>query len=373
MIVECRGTAQEMGRAQGAACREVLARLRDIAFDLIPSELARKPAARTVLRSVHAVAATYARRSIGRDLATHYPLQRERLAGIAEGAGISERALFIGPFVEAVLDSTSYVMPGACTAIGLTGARTASGAPLIAKNFDYPAVAADVNMVRVSRPTDGRAASIELTAAPLPGSHEGVNEHGLAVAYNYGHFQGRASARVTITNLVQELLEECRTVAEAIERVQRRPRTGSAILMLADAAGDVASVEVSPDDIAIRRGEALVHANHAVTPAMSARDIPHEACYSRWNPVEIRGRRVHESSEARHARAEAIVADADVVSVSDLRAALSDHDGGPGDLSLCRHGPYYATTAAVILDPKRRSVDVVLGSPCEGGWTTIQL
>jgi hypothetical protein len=373
MVIECAGDARAMGVAQGQACAAVIARLPELVLGLIPSPLARSAAARALVGPVHAAVAAGARRLMARDLAAHYPLQRARLAGIAEGAGVAERQLFVGPAVEAVLDSVSYTTPGACTAIGVAGDRAAGGGPLIAKNFDYPPAALPAYLVRVSRPGDRRAASIDLTAAPLPGCHEGVNEHGLAVAYNYGHLRGRAAARVTLTNLVQELLEECRTVGDAIDRLRRRPRRGSAILMLADAAGELASLEVAPDDVAVRRGDALVHANHAVTDQMVPRDIPADARYSRWNIRALRGRRVHESSEQRHRRAEALLAEAGALSAEDLRRALADHQGAPSDVTLCRHGPYYSTTAAVVLAPRQRAMDVLLGSPCAGAWTRLAL
>jgi len=229
----------------------------------------------------------------------------------------------------------------------------------------------------VSRPAKrGLAQSIDVGAAPLPGSHEGVNEHGLAVAYNYGYFKGRASARVPITHLVQELLELCATVDDAIAHIARRPRAGAAILMIADAHGDLASVELGPDSFDVRRGDCLVHANHGVTPKMAALDVPHDAVLSRWNPKPIRGHRVHQSSEARHARAEQLLDEAGgAVSERDLVAIASDHadtDAGDDD-SVCRHGPYYRTTCSVVLFPQRRTMKVMFAAPCEADYTVVSL
>jgi hypothetical protein len=373
-----------MGQAQGEACRDMLGRIDQILLELAgvrgDGRLARgmgrmgPPVARAVGR--------LGRRAIEPHLRRVYPDQLERLRGIAAGAGLPEHLLFVAPAVELVLNRAAYTRPapiaappGACTAVAVTGARSASGEAIIAKNFDYPPASSALHLTRVSRPR-GRAASLEVTKAPLAGSHEGINEHGLAVSYNYGHFRGRAAARVSITFLVQQVLESCATVNEALDLIERSPRAGGALLMLADAGGDVASVELAPDLLSVRRGETLVHANHAATPAMIERDVPGDAVFPRWmRPAELRGRRVHASSERRHHRAEALVAALGAASAEELGRVLGDHGpGGRGDdLTICRHGPYYSTTCAVVLLPRRRAMRLLVGPPCEGRFADLSL
>ena len=373
-----------MGRAQGEACAGMLARIDRVLLEVAgvrgEGRLARRlgwagaPLAGAVGR--------VGRRAIEPHLERVYPEQLERLRGIADGAGLPVHLLFVAPAVELALNRAAYTRPapvaappGACTAVAVTGSRSAGGEPIIAKNFDYPPASSALHLTRVSRPR-GRAASIEVTKAPLAGSHEGVNEHGLAVSYNYGHFRGRAAARVSITFLVQEVLERCATVEEALALIERRPRAGGALLMLADAAGQVASVELAPDLLAVRRGETLIHANHAATPTMAERDVPGDAVFPRWiRPAELRGRRVHESSEERHRRAEALVDALGAAGPDDLAGILGDHGlGGRGsDHTICRHGPYYSTTCAVILLPRRRAMRLLVGPPCEGRFADLSL
>lgn len=368
-----------MGVTQGRASREVLTRLHDAVLELldVPTGGGFSRVAAGASRWMVPAVGVVARRMIARDLKAHYPRHYDRMCGIAAGAGVPLHWLFVGPGVELLLNHPSVRRPvGACTALGVTGARARRGEPMIAKNFDYPDAARATYMVRVSRPRRrGLAASIDVTNAPLAGSHEGINEHGLAMAYNYGHFKGSPGARVSITTLAQELLEECRTVDDALDRLQRRPRAGSAILMLADAGGALASVEVAPDAIAVRRGDALAHANHAVCDDMVDRDIPHDAVLSRWNPGPVRGARVHESSEHRHRRAAELLDDAGAVSERDLERFIADHDGKDGcdDHTICRRGPYYQTTCAVQLFPQRRTLKVMFDSPCRGTWTVVSL
>ena len=385
--IECVGDHFAMGQHQGRQCRAQLEQLDKAILELmaVPLDSGLGKLAHRAGKYVVPAFGRLARRLMLRDLKAHYPRQYDRMAGIAKASGIPMSWLFVGPGVEVALNRVSYVRPGACTAFAVTGSRSRHGEPVIVKNFDYPDAARDTYLVRISRPARrGLAQSIDVGAAPLPGSHEGVNEHGLAVAYNYGYFKslgkGRGDARVPITNLVQVLLEECTTVDEAIANVARRPRAGAAILMIADAHGDLASVELGPDTFEVRRGDCLVHANHGVTPKMAELDVPHDAVLSRWNPKPIRGHRVHQSSEARHARAEHLLDEAGgAVSERDLIAIASDHSSptseteAGNDDSICRHGPYYCTTCSVVLFPQRRTMKVMFAAPCEADYTLVSL
>lgn len=376
----CEGDHTAMGAAQGRAYRDALRSLDRALMELAGASGSDRGAGRVptgAWRMLVPAVGGVARRVMARDLLRHYPRQYDRMVGIARAARVPLSWLFVGPGIELALNRVSYVVPpAACTAVAVTGARARRGEPMIAKNFDYPDAARDAYLVRVSRPTRrGLAASIDVTAAPLPGAHEGINEHGLAIAYNYGHFSGRSGARVSITNLVQEVLEHCRTVDDAIEHVRRRPRAGSAIWMVADAAGHIAAVEIAPDAVAVRRGEALAQANHALSDEMRPRDIPHDAVLSRWNPKAVRGRRVHASSESRSDRAHALLADCGTASADDLKAMLADHGpaGEGDDYTICRHGPYHRTTSSVVLYPQRRTMEIMFGAPCEATYSLVAL
>jgi hypothetical protein len=380
-VVECRGDHRAMGRDQGAACHDALSRIEEVLLDLALPDRGRLGAALArVSPSLTAALGLVGRRLMSGDFVRAYPEHLQRMIGIAEGGAVPVHLLFVAPMVELTLNRSVYTLPptAACTAVAVTRGRSATGEPIIAKNFDYPRASSALHLTRLSRPrAPGRIGSLEVTKAPLPGCHDGVNEHGLAVAYNYGHFRGRSRARISITVLVQELLETCRSVGEALAALRARPRAGGALLMLADADGDIASVELAPDFFTVRRGHALVHANHALTDEMTPRDVPREARLPRWVwPAELRGRRVHESSERRHGRAESLLASIGAATDRDLSAILADHGeaAGPGDdHSLCRHGPYYSTMCSVVLFPRRRAMRLLLGSPCTGSFTDLSM
>ncbi len=378
--VECRGDHRAMGQVQGAACRAELGRLEQVLLAIALPDQGRLAAAlERVTPPLTGALGRVGRRLMTRDFVRAYPEHLERMIGIAEGGAVPVHLLFVAPLVELTLNRGAYTLPppAACTAVAVTRGRSATGEALIAKNFDYPPASNAMHLTRLSRPRAGRrAGSLEVTKAPLPGCHDGVNEHGLAVTYNYGHFRGRSRARISITVLVQELLETCRSVGEALAMLRDRPRAGGALLMLADAGGDIASVELAPDFFSVRRGDALVHANHALTDEMMARDIPREARIPGWVwPAELRGRRVQESSERRLERASMLLDSMGAASDRDLAAVLADHGaaGDGDDNTVCRHGPYYSTTCSMVLLPKQRSMRLLVGQPCAGSFTDLSL
>src|SRR2546423_13092398 len=92
-----------------------------------------------------------------------------------------------------------------------------------------------------------------------------MNEHGLALANMEVSRTTRLPQAVPYTVLYRTVLEECRTVAEAIELLERLPRQTPNNLMLMDASGDRAVVEITPAKVTVRRaptGEALISTNH---------------------------------------------------------------------------------------------------------------
>ncbi|MCI0685118.1 MAG: C45 family peptidase [Gemmataceae bacterium] len=309
------------------------------------------------------------------------PEMLERLRGIATGAGLGESALALFNVLEAVLGNVtrSTACPAACSAVAVRGRRSATGRPIIAHNFDYLPVVQPFYILRDSRPT-GRARSLDFTFAPLAGAVDGVNEHGLAIAYNYAFTTDAPAGPVPpISAAITDALERCRTVEEAVTRVAARPRWGAGLLMLADATGDIASLELSSTGSAVRRpaaGEdAIYHTNCFSTDAMLAIQIPWDAVYTDRAPKPLRGRRLHLSSERRNERFDANLAGDAALGPDDLARIMADHGptGVADDFTPCVHGTYWHTTACLQLLPAMRSLRVAYATACQARYETFQL
>lgn len=307
----------------------------------------------------------------GADLAEYYPNQKERMEGIAKGAVIEESLLFLALMGEMMMTEVDYRL-GACTAAAVSPERSAVGEPVVIKNFDYPVFFQPYYLTRLCRSPEG-ISTLEVTIAPLAGCHDGINDRGLCITCNHGYGTDMPSVNVPVTVLVQEALESCASTREAVEFICRGKRGNGAILLVADAGGDVACVELSPGFCGVREPEdgVIIATNNYRSREMISYDIPRNAYYTGRNVRAFRGLRVHESSELRYARVEQLLSAMESVTVKDLLGVFCDHgESGRGDdNTVCRHGPYLSTTRSVIMFPRSRRLLVTYGHPCESVFT----
>ncbi len=308
-------------------------------------------------------------------LAKHCPRHLARMIGIARGAGAELDVVLAAAITEILLAQIDYYV-GGCSAFALRGKAVSGGDPVIGKNFDYLPGLKPANIVRISRPDDALA-SVDVTAGALSGSHEGVNEKGLVIAYNYGYGIDKPSVPIPITMLVQEALERFETTEDAIRFFVDSPRGGSALMMIADRQGDIISLELSPHQWGARRSEhdLIGHTNHYHTPQMIAIDVPHDAYYSDKMPEVLQGVRIRESTDTRYERLIKLLEERDVFDTDAIKAVLADHgeDKVPSDNTICRHGAYYETTMSMILSSQPSGLSIAWGNPCKEDFEEVSL
>jgi hypothetical protein len=289
------------------------------------------------------------------------------MEGIAKGAEIDESVLFLMLAGELILAQINYRL-GACTAAAVDAERSALGEPMVIKNFDYPQFFQPYYITRLCRPEE-TASTLDVTTAPMAGCHDGINEHGLCISYNYGHGTDMPNVNVPISLLVQETLENCASTSEAIDFLSAGKRSGGAILLVADASGHIVTVEMSSNFSGVRgpQNGIIINTNHYKCREMASYDIPRNAYYTSKNVRALRGVRVHESSELRYARAEQLFSGLEVIGMKDLLGVFSDHgESGRGDdNTICRHGPYFSTTCSIIMLPSSKRLLVTYGNPCD--------
>ena len=375
----CAGTPREMGLAQGAAARPKIHAAR---LALAELEAFRIQQPRWLPYGVYrCLAEQKASRFLAAPLARDYPAMNERLAGIAEGAGISLKGILLINGLEPLLASVGgcTACPGACSAVAVRGRRSMTGEPIIARNFDYLPLVQPFYLVRESRPSHGLRA-VEFTSAPLAGAVDGMNEAGLCITYNYGFTTDQPKTPAApISMAITEALERCRTVTEAADFISSMPRWGGALLMLADANGDIASLELSSTRHYLRRpaeGEdVLCHTNAFSSRQMQEVQIARDAVYTTSAPTPLRGRRLHQSSELRDRRFQQLLAETDIFDNDRLSAIMADHgsDGRPGDDTLCVHGSYWFTTACLQFFPRSRRIRVAYSTACQARFEDVQL
>jgi hypothetical protein len=99
----------------------------------------------------------------------------------------------------------------------------------------------------------------------LIGVLSGMNDHGLALANMEVTRSPRFPGAMPYTLLYRTVLEQCKTVNEAIDLIEHTPRQTANNLMVMDAAGDRAVLEITPQGVTVRRAlasEPLVSTNH---------------------------------------------------------------------------------------------------------------
>ncbi len=368
-LFDLQGDHYELGYQQGLQMGEAIRHLISRLAEVEALQVEKPP-----LLPVKAYLSLAAKRAVGEiynDLSEYYPNQKERMEGIARGADVDISYLFLALAAESALARINYRL-GACTAAGVDAERSALGEPMLIKNFDYPEFFQPYYATRLCS-SPSVASTLCVIAAPMAGCHDGMNEHGLCISYNYGHGTDMPKVNVPISILVQEALENCATTREAVDFLGEGKRSGGAILLVADASGDMATVELSSNFSGVREAVdgLLINANHYLCRDMTSYDIPRNAYYTSKNVRAMRGVRVHESSELRQERAEMLLGALETVSMRELLDVFCDHgESGRGDdNTICRHGPYFTTTCSLIMLPAKRRMLVTYGHPCESVFT----
>jgi isopenicillin-N N-acyltransferase like protein len=191
-------------------------------------------------------------------------LNREHLAEIralSASAGMDPRkAMLVHCFVELIGGE-------ACSTITLPASASTDGVARFGRNMDYLSLGVldRHSVLLVIHPKD-RYAFASVTWPGLVGVTSGMNEHGLCLACMSANGQGNRKPKAMPNMLLYRcVLEQCKTVDEAIAFLEKTPRQTPHTLMLMDAAGNRAVTELTPEKVAVRRAPdtaALMSTNH---------------------------------------------------------------------------------------------------------------
>ncbi len=296
------------------------------------------------------------------------PHQLHRIEGLSAGTGKPLNWFLGAQFYEILAGEVSrYVQFASCTAVILPPDWTADKEMLLGKNYDFPYFLKDFQIVRVSKPKE-RYSSISLTQDILSGNHNGMNEHGLCVLYTYGYPAYDKGEGIPITILVEEILETCQTMNEAINFLKSVQRGNGASLGIADKNGDFCVVEVSPNFLEVRKEkDYIIHTNNYISPIMCKIDLPDSAVYKLKHP-KLYGVSHNGSSRRRYHRAQEIVGEnKGKFNFEKFEELFSDHKyEGESENNICRNGPLIGTLSSIIFSPLQKKVKVCYGNPCEG-------
>ena len=285
----------------------------------------------------------------------------EEMRGIAAGSGRDLREIVaINARTELM-----YGLPGRpeCTSVAVSPAASADGHVRVAQNWDWFATLAGTTVLWVLRRDDGPDV-LTFVEAGIVGKI-GVNAAGLALCVNLlTSDSDNPGPAIPMHVVLRRVLDEARSVEQAIALIAAAPRCTSCNHLLADRSGAIADVEATPagQSVLRPRGGVLTHANHCADADLFARD---------------RGARDYPETVARGERARAL-AQTQSIDEPYLRAIMADHATAPG--SICLHVQQglppeerEESIASVVIDLTAATMDLADGLPCSAPYRRVEI
>lgn len=188
------------------------------------------------------------------------PTHMAEIRSLASASGMDVDSILLA---QAFLDLRGSV---ACSTITLPAGASPDGVARFGRNLDFPGlkVAENNSVLLIFHPKD-RYAFAAISWPGLIGVLSGMNEHGLSLANMEVPRNPRKPSGMPYTLLYRTVLEKCKTVNEAIALLQTTPIQSANNIMLMDASGDRAAIELAPDKITVRRAsdtQPLISTNH---------------------------------------------------------------------------------------------------------------
>lgn len=348
--VHLTGSPEARGRAQAQAARgietqvrnSVLVSLKAASDDLSRPDVAEYLAAQRRFSEKHAVR------------------HMEELQGIAEGFGLHLEDVFA--YLHLSFLTPRPLQLDGCSTIALGNSQEG---PLVGKNRDYRGEHHALQRVFIHEdPQFPEKRCLCVGSLGAPGAFSsGMNSKGLALADTRIAWP-RPGVGWLRYFLMTEVLWQTDTVADAVALIRSVPHVGGGSIALADASGNVASVELGSEDVAVQMSETggFVHTNHFVYEPLAgcagpaATDATSQSSLGRLAVLS-----------------EALTGIEQHACRDDIRDLLSRH--GQADRCLCRHadGSEEFTISSAIYSCRERSLSFSAGNPCRDEWRTYRL
>ena len=188
------------------------------------------------------------------------PRHRAEVAALAQASNIDEDDTMLA---QCFLDLSPM---SACSTITLPASAAPDHVARFGRNLDFDSlnIADRYTRLFIVHP-DSRYAFAAVGWPGMIGVLSGMNEHGLTLANMEVTRSPRFPQAMPYTLLYRTVLEQCRTVDEAVNLLCKTPIQTANNLMLMDAQGNRAVVELTPTAVHVRRGQtnsALISTNH---------------------------------------------------------------------------------------------------------------
>lgn len=288
----------------------------------------------------------------------HDPDGMAELAGIAQGFDLPEQELFLHLHLGTLRDLVNGAMLAGdgCSAFA---AGDGPDGPVIAKNRDFSGAHLGVQRLFWHEGPDVvTGGMLCLGSLGSPGAYSsGMNQAGLALADTQIGARQHAVGWLRYLAMTR-LLATCRTVPEALDWLRARPHAGGGSLILADANGATAAVELGASALAVTTGARNWRTNHFLSP-----ELEHETL--------LHGAAVIDSNSARRLAALTHCLSDTSPNVQQAARLLSMHPDDPLGAPVCQHANTSddsSTLSSVIFAIAQRRIYFHDANPCAGNW-----
>ncbi|MFZ2446135.1 MAG: C45 family peptidase [Syntrophobacteraceae bacterium] len=350
-VIECCGSAYEIGVQYGAAAKDNIHR----GLHLLARQLSQNPfhipadfetairCARIYLKNVQAFD----------------PEGLNLVRGTAEGADITfDEAFALYCYTELIFNF--HILAGMCTSFAVTGPATCGGKTILGQNIDWhPDTPFDLVHIR-------HAGGLEQLSVTFFGAFcYSLTSAGLANCANLTLTLARPVTTQIPLSLYLYSAMRRPSLDEAFVVLQHAAR-GMGYYHLADSRGRIRGIESVSDDFTVLEPKegVLVHANHYET--------------GKYAEYDVAPRHIPDSFH-RASRLRALIGQHyGSITPEVMMRLLADHDGHPH--SVCTHvdtaRPYdfaVISAASVIMVPEERRMFISLGPPCENNYVNYGL
>jgi isopenicillin-N N-acyltransferase-like protein len=347
-VLDFEGTPARMGEAFGESCREAIAALYALRLENAVAQALQYGGRSVSEADLLALARACLERS-----AEFHPDGAAELEGIARGAGLApERVLAMNGLTD-LRDALAWGGPletaGGCTAFVVQRDRSADGRLWSGQTWDLGTGNLPYVVGVHRRPARGPETWCVTTVGCL--SLMGMNAEGVAIGTTNLRTTD-AGAGVPYLGLIHAALEAS-SAADAVRRIATAPRAGGHAYTVVDRFGEAFAVECTArrSRTFALRGGFHVHTNHCQVPEHQALEA--ELSFA--------------SSQARLARMQELLRDAERIDQAFLERALGD--GANGKLAICRDDfEGISTNAALVVSPDGHVLRACQGLPSRGTW-----
>lgn len=191
-----------------------------------------------------------------------FPTYCDEIRGMAEGAEMPFDDMMLWHFRGDIWD----MPPEGCTTVQIPGKE-----PIVAHNEDGPSALLHRCAIAQVRPTGSKAFTSFIYPGTIPGHAFAVNEKGLVATIN--HIGALVSGVGLPRTLLGRALLDCDTLDEAVNLLQKSPRSGAYHVTLAQAGDNrIFGVEFTHSNCSVRNiDRPQCHSNHLIHP-----DTAHE-------------------------------------------------------------------------------------------------